>query len=57
VVGEKGATLDFWDTNNPIAGVVAQDQSDAPSGTQKRIFSTTNSGDRLFLRLKTTLQP
>jgi autotransporter-associated beta strand protein len=57
VVGEKGATLDFWDTNNPIAGVAAQDQSDAPSGTQKRIFSTTNSGDRLFLRLKTTLQP
>jgi autotransporter-associated beta strand protein len=57
VVGEKGATLDFWDTNNPIAGVVAQDQSDAPSGTQKRIFSTTNSGNRLFLRLKTTLQP
>jgi autotransporter-associated beta strand protein len=57
VVGEKGATLDSWDTNNPIAGVAAQDQSDAPSGTQKRIFSTTNSGDRLFLRLKTTLQP
>jgi len=57
VVGEKGATLDSWDTNNPIAGVAAQDQSDAPSGTRKRIFSTTNSGDRLFLRLKTTLQP
>jgi autotransporter-associated beta strand protein len=57
VVGEKGATLDSWDTNNPIAGVAAQDQSDAPNGTEKRIFSTPNSGDRLFLRLKATLQP
>jgi len=57
VVGEKGAALDSWDTNKPIQGVAAQDQSGAPSGTQKRIFSTTNSGDRLFLRLKTTLQP
>jgi autotransporter-associated beta strand protein len=57
VTGEKANALNLWDTNNPIPGEPAQDQSDAPSGTEKRIFSTPKSGDRLFLRLKTTLQP
>ena len=56
VVGEKGDSLSNFDTANPIAGEVATDQSDAPAGTQKRVFSVPHDGDRLFLRLKATLQ-
>jgi autotransporter-associated beta strand protein len=57
VVGEKGDSLSNFDTANPIPGVVANDQSTAPTGTQKRIFSVPANGDRLFLRLKATLTP
>jgi autotransporter-associated beta strand protein len=56
VVGEKGDSLSNFDTANPILGEVATDQSDAPAGTQKRVFSVPHDGDRLFLRLKATLQ-
>ena len=57
VVGEAGDALSNFDTANPIPGEVAPDQSDAPAGTQKRIFSVPATGERLFLRLKATLQP
>jgi len=57
VQGEKGSALNAWDTNNPISGQAASNQSDAPPGTQKQIFSTPNNGDRLFLRLKATFTP
>jgi autotransporter-associated beta strand protein len=57
VVGEKGDTLSNFDTANPIPGEVPNDQSTAPAGTQKRIFSVPANGDRLFLRLKATLTP
>jgi autotransporter-associated beta strand protein len=57
VVGEKGDTLSNFDTASPISGEVANDQSTAPAGTQKRIFSVPANGDRLFLRLKATLTP
>jgi autotransporter-associated beta strand protein len=57
VFGEKGSALDSWDTANPITGVPTQDQSDAPAGTEKQIFSVPAAGDRLFLRLKATLTP
>ena len=57
VQGEKGTSLTNWDTNQPINGAVAADQTGAPAGTQKQIFSVTNSGNRTFLRLKTTFQP
>ena len=57
VVGEKGDTLSNFDTDNPILGEVANDQSTAPAGTQKRIFSVPANGDRLFLRLKAKLTP
>jgi len=53
VKGEKGSSLNNWDTNL-INGVPAGDNIGAPAGTQKQIFSVTNSGDRLFLRLKVT---
>jgi len=53
VKGEKGSSLNNWDTNL-INGVPAGDNFGAPAGTQKQIFSVTNSGDRLFLRLKVT---
>lgn len=57
VVGEKGDSLSNFDTANPIPGEVPNDQSTAPAGTQKRIFSVPANGDRLFLRLKATLNP
>ena len=57
VVGEKGDSLSNFDTANPIPGEVANDQSTAPAGTQKRIFSVPANGDRLFLHLKATLTP
>jgi autotransporter-associated beta strand protein len=57
VLGEAGDALSNFDTANPISGQVAPDQSDAPAGTQKRIFSVPATGERLFLRLKATLQP
>jgi autotransporter-associated beta strand protein len=57
VVGEKGDSLSNFDTANPIPGEVPNDQSTAPAGTQKRIFSVPANGDRLFLRLKATLTP
>jgi len=37
-----------------IDGVPAGDQSGAPTGTQKQIFSVNANGDRQFLRLKAT---
>jgi hypothetical protein len=55
VKGEKGNSLDNWDTNL-INGNPADDNDGAPPGTQKQIFSVTKSGDRLFLRLKVTKQ-
>ena len=57
VVGEKGDSLSNFDTANPIPGEVPNDQSTAPAGTQKRIFSVPANSDRLFLRLKATLTP
>jgi len=57
VVGEKGDSLSNFDTANPIPGEVPNDQSTAPAGTQKRIFSVPANGDRLFLRLKASLNP
>jgi autotransporter-associated beta strand protein len=57
VVGEAGDALSNFDSANPIPGEVALDQSDAPAGTEKRIFSVPANGDRLFLRLKATLTP
>jgi len=54
VKGEKGNSLTSFDTNNLINGVPAGDNIGAPVGTQKQIFSVTNSGDRLFLRLRVT---
>jgi len=57
VVGEAGDALSNFDTVNPIPGEVAPDQSDAPAGTQKQIFSVPAIGERLFLRLKAKLLP
>lgn len=57
VVAEKADALTDWDTNNPISGTPALDQTGAPTGTQKQIFSTPKSGNRQFLRLRTTLAP
>jgi autotransporter-associated beta strand protein len=56
VKGEKGSSLTNWDLPL-IDGEVATDQSGAPTGTQKQIFTTPNSGPRLFLRLKATYTP
>lgn len=57
VVGEAGDALSNFDSTKPIPGEFALDQSDAPAGTEKRIFSVPANGDRLFLRLKATLTP
>lgn len=57
VKGEKADLLGNWDTNNLIPGDPAPDQTGAPEGTQKQIFSTPRSGDRQFLRLRATLAP
>jgi len=56
VKGEKGNSLTSFDTNNLIDGYPASDNVGAPDGTQKQIFSVTNIGDRLFLRLRVTKQ-
>jgi autotransporter-associated beta strand protein len=53
VKGQKGASLSSWDPNL-IDGVPTGDNYGAPAGTQKQIFSVTNGGERLFLRLKVT---
>ena len=53
VKGQTGSSLSSWDASL-IDGVPAGDQSDAPAGTQKQIFSVNASGDRQFLRLKVT---
>ena len=54
VVGEVGASLTNWDTNNPLAGTATADQSGAPEGTERREFTVNASGSRMFLRLKAT---
>lgn len=54
VVGEVGASLTNWDTNNPLAGTATADQSGAPAGTERREFTVNTSGSRMFLRLKAT---
>lgn len=57
VLGEKASSLNSWDTNNPIDATVPADQTGAPEGTQKRIYSVIKSGNRQFLRLRVTDQP
>ncbi|NDA26393.1 MAG: hypothetical protein EBZ05_06095, partial [Verrucomicrobia bacterium] len=53
VKGQVGSSLSSWDANL-IDGVPASDNTGAPEGTQKQIFSVDVSGDRQFLRLKVT---
>lgn len=52
VVGEVGATLTNWDTNNTIPGLKTTDQAGAPEGTERRAFTVNATEDRQFLRLK-----
>jgi autotransporter-associated beta strand protein len=54
VKGQTNNGLSNWSTNSFGPSSIPTDQSDAPIGTQKQIFSVSNSGDRLFLRLKVT---
>jgi autotransporter-associated beta strand protein len=53
VKGQTGSSLSSWDATL-IDGVPASDNTGAPTGTQKQIFSVDASGDRQFLRLKVT---
>ena len=52
VEGQKSDSLTNFDVADPVPGVAAGDQSDAPAGTEKRVFSVPREGNRLFLRLK-----
>lgn len=52
VEGQKSDSLTNFDVADPVPGVAAEDQSDAPAGTEKRVFSVLREGNRLFLRLK-----
>ena len=52
VEGQKSDSLTNFDVADPVPGVAAGDQSDAPAGTEKRVFSVLREGNRLFLRLK-----
>ena len=52
VEGQKSDSLTNFDVADPVPGVAAEDQSDAPEGTEKRVFSVLREGNRLFLRLK-----
>ncbi|NBS14874.1 MAG: hypothetical protein EBT57_08745, partial [Verrucomicrobia bacterium] len=54
VKGQTNSGLSGWSTNTFGPSSIPADQSDAPAGTQKQIFSVDASGDRQFLRLKVT---
>jgi autotransporter-associated beta strand protein len=54
VSGEAAATLDFSLPSN--APYVVITNSDAPAGMEKRSYSVSVSGDRMFLRLKAIKQ-
>jgi len=55
VVGEVASELPSFDSANTIAGDVVS-PSDAPAGMEKRNYSVSVSGERMFLRLKAIKQ-
>lgn len=59
VVGEVATSLVSWQTNSPILGVPAGDQTGAvPGVSQRQVFSVDRGSDpKKFLRLKATYVP
>ncbi|NBR46393.1 MAG: hypothetical protein EBT68_04670 [Verrucomicrobia bacterium] len=59
VVGEVATSLVSWQTNSPILGVPAGDQTGAvPGVSQRQVFSVDRGSDpKKFLRLKATYAP